>query len=104
MPLTEVDMAIYRSNPDTFFDVVKPIKKPLSKPLEWFDFFAQTYMTAKKEALLEWMKDHPDIESLRTKPQNEVAEIYCDRMAASIWHREQMAKEKPSEPAVVKQP
>jgi hypothetical protein len=61
-------------------------------------------MTAKKEALLEWMKTHPDIESLRTKPQNEVAEIYCDRMATSLWHREQTAKEKPSEPAVVKQP
>jgi hypothetical protein len=80
MPLTEVEMAIYRSNPDTFFDVVKPINRPLTKPLEWFDFFAQTYMTAKKETLLEWMKDHPDIESLQTKPQKEVAEKLPDRL------------------------
>jgi hypothetical protein len=61
-------------------------------------------MTARKEALLEWMKDHPDIVSLRTKPPNEVAEIYCDRMAVSLWHREQMVKEKPSEAAALKQP
>lgn len=94
MPLTEVEMAIYKSNPDTFFDVVKPINRPLTKPLECFDFFAQTYMSAKRETLLEWMKDHPDIESLRTKSQKEVAEIYCDRMSASMWHRGQIAKEK----------
>jgi hypothetical protein len=82
----------------------KPINRPLTKPLEWFDFFAQTYMTAKKETLLEWMKDHPDIESLRTKPQKEVAEIYCDRMAASIWQRGQAAKEKPGETAGAQPP
>jgi len=96
-------MAIYRCNPDTFFDVVKPINKPLTKPLEWFDFFAQTYMNAKKETLLDWMQDHPDIESLRTKSQKEVAEIYCGRMAASIWHRGQVAKEKPGESAGLEQ-
>ena len=103
IPLTEVEMAIYRSNPETFFDVVKPINKPLTKPLEWFDFFAQTYMNAKKETLLEWMKDHPDIESLRSKSQTEVAEIYCDRLAASVWHRGQAAKEKPGQPTVFQQ-
>ena len=54
--------------------------------------------------MLEWRKDQPDIESIGTKPQKEVAEIYCDKMAASIWHREQMAKEKPSEMTVVKRP
>ena len=54
--------------------------------------------------MLEWRKDQPDIESIGTKPQKEVREFYCDRMAASIWHREQMAKEKPSETTGVKQP
>jgi hypothetical protein len=57
-----------------------------------------------KTRLLEWRKDQPDIESIGTKPQKEVREFYCDRMAASIWHREQMAKEKPSETTGVKQP
>ena len=66
-PLSDVEMAIYRCNPDTVFDVVKPIGKSLTKPLEWFDFFAQPYMSAKTEPLLEWMKDHPDIATLRTK-------------------------------------
>jgi hypothetical protein len=74
-------------NPDTFFDIVKPINKPLTKPLELFDFFARSYMDAKKETLLDWMKEHPDIDSLTTKSQKEVAEIYCDRMATAVWHR-----------------
>jgi hypothetical protein len=87
VPLTEVEMAIHRSNPDTFFDIVKPINKPLTKPLELFDFFARSYMDAKKETLLDWMKEHPDIDSLTTKSQKEVAEIYCDRMATAVWHR-----------------
>ena len=88
-PLSDVEMAIYRCNPDTVFDVVKPIGKSLTKPLEWFDFFAQPYMSAKTESLLEWMKDHPDIATLRTKSQQELAEIYCDRLATSVWHRGQ---------------
>jgi hypothetical protein len=91
MPLTEVEMAIYRSNPHTFFDVVKPVRAPLTKPLEWFDFFAETYMSTKKETLLDWMKGHPDMESLRTMSQLELAEIYCDRMASSVWQRGQVA-------------
>lgn len=86
-PLTDVEMAVYRNSPDTFFDVVKPVNRPLTKPLEWFDFFAQSYTTAKRENLLEWMKQHPDIEMLRTKSQPELAEIYCDRLATSVWHR-----------------
>lgn len=89
--LSEVEMAIYRSSPDTFFDVVKPVNKPLTKPLEWFDFFAKTYIGAEKETLLEWMKAHPDIEELRAKPQREVAEQYCARMATSVWQRGQQS-------------
>jgi SEC-C motif len=92
IPLSEVELAIYRGSPDTFFDIVKPINRPLTKPLQWFDFFAQSYMSAKKETLLEWMKDHPDIEALRRKSQHDVAEIYCERMATSVWHRAQQSQ------------
>jgi hypothetical protein len=92
MPLTEVEMAIYRSNPDTFFDVVKPVNRPLTRPLEWFDFFAASYLETKKETLLDWMNNSPDIEALREKSQRELAEIYCDRMASSIWNRGQQTQ------------
>jgi SEC-C motif len=92
VPLTEVELAIYRSNPDTFFDVVKPINKPLTKPLELFDFFARSYMDAKKETLLDWMKEHPDVESFQARSQKELAEIYCDRMATAMWHREKQSQ------------
>jgi hypothetical protein len=33
------------------------------------------------------MRQHPDIEDLRNKSQKEVAEIYCDCLATSIWNR-----------------
>jgi hypothetical protein len=89
MPLSEVEMAIFRRDPDTFFDVVKPVRSPLTKPLECFDFFAESYMETKKETLLEWMKNHPDAPSLQSKSQRELAEIYCDWMASSMWHRMQ---------------
>ena len=32
--------------------------RALTKPLEWFDFFAETYMSTNKETLLDWMKSH----------------------------------------------
>ena len=89
IPLSDLEMAIYRRDPDTFFDVVKPVGAPLTKPLEWFDFFAKSYMGTKKETLLEWMKNFPDFDSFSGKSQRELAEIYCDRMASSVWHRGQ---------------
>jgi hypothetical protein len=89
IPLSDVEMAIYRSAPDTFFDVVKPVSAPLTKPLEWFDFFARSYMKTKRETLLEWMKNFADFDSFKEKSQRELAEIYCDRMASSVWHQGQ---------------
>ncbi len=73
IPLSEVEIAIYRSCPDTFFDAVKPVQKSLTKPLEFFDFFAQTYSNTNKETLLEWMKDHSDLES----PEGDAARGTC---------------------------
>jgi hypothetical protein len=55
-------------------------------------------MNTKKEMLLEWMKGHSDIESLRSMSQREAAETYCDRMAISVWHQGQQAQTTEAKP------
>jgi hypothetical protein len=52
-------------------------------------------MATKKETSLEWMKSHPDIVSFQSKSQRELAEIYCDWMANSMWHRMQTPQATP---------
>jgi len=92
LPLSEVELAIYKREPDTFFGVVKPTNREMRTPLDWFDFVASSYSTARKETLLDWMKASPNITDLRLLSQEQLAEIYCDRVATSFWKNSEKGK------------
>jgi len=80
-PLTEDELSAYDRYPDTFFGVYKTQGRKAETPLELFDFFYETYQKTPKEKLLEFLKDHPDFEKLQGESQEELAIIYCERMA-----------------------
>lgn len=84
-PLTAEELAAYKRQPDTFFEVVKPVPKGLKTPLDCFDFVAGTYMNSTREKLLEFMSGWPDFAEMQELSQKELAERYCDRIATSIW-------------------
>jgi hypothetical protein len=74
VPVTDDELALYKHSPDT-----------IKTPLEAYDFFFETYSKSSREKLLEFMAQWPDIESLRTLSQRELAEEYAAGMATAIW-------------------
>ncbi len=87
VPLSDAEIAIYRSSPDTFFGVIKDVSRPIKNPVDAFDFFFETYSHASREKLLEFMSTAPDFDTFQSLSQLELAETYSARMAALIWQR-----------------
>jgi hypothetical protein len=78
-PLTKDELAAYRKYPDTFFGVYKEQGRKAETPLELFDFFFDVYKHTSKEKLLDFMKNHDDIDRLKELEQEELAVTFCER-------------------------
>lgn len=83
-PMTEDELRAYRRHPDTFFGVVKSAKREAKDALDLYDFMYESYRNTPKARLLEFMHDHPDIKELDELPQDEIAKIYCERIALAV--------------------
>jgi len=93
-PLTDAEMAAYARHPDTFFRVIKrDTGQKMRDPLDFYDFSRPVYGKTPKEKLLEFMEGASDIEHLKTLSQSELADIYCERLADSVYRQEQLARE-----------
>lgn len=92
LPLSEIELAIYKRESDTFFGVVKATNREMRTPLDYFDFVAASYSKVSKETLLDWMKSWPNITELSVLSQEQLAEIYCDQVAASMWNNSEKGK------------
>jgi hypothetical protein len=84
-PLTDAEIEIYRRSPATFFGVIKNVDGKINQPMDAYDFFYESYSRSTKEKLLEFMSDWPDLESMRSLSQKELAKRYCARMAEGLW-------------------
>jgi hypothetical protein len=82
--LSDAEIQAYRRHPDTFFGVLRKQGSTPRDALDWYDFFYNTYKHSTKEKLLEFMKDHPDTDVLRSKTREELASIYCERLVYSV--------------------
>jgi len=78
-PLTEDELAAYRRYPDTIFGIYKEQGKKAETPLDLFDFLFDVYKHTSKEKLLDFMKNHNDIDRLKELEQEELAVIFCER-------------------------
>jgi hypothetical protein len=92
-PLTETEGIVYRREPDTFFDVVKPANKEIKTPLDCFDFLWDTYKNSPKEMLLGFMNSWTGHELRVHMAQKQLAEIYCEAMATQMWQDGQKSKQ-----------
>lgn len=61
---------------ETFFGEIRKPGGKASTLVEFCDFFYETYKNTSREKLLEWLASTPDIERLRTLPQEDLA-IIC---------------------------
>jgi hypothetical protein len=80
-PLTPSEVAAYKRHPDTFFGTYAPASRQAKDPLDLYDFFYDTYSKSSRDHLLKLMKDHPDFDSLSGLSREELAVVYCERMA-----------------------
>lgn len=83
-PLSDLEMAAWRSHPDTFFGEVGQRKAKADNPLELYDFFLKSYCNTPKERLLEFMVGAADFTELAKLNQNKLASIYAERCVYSV--------------------
>jgi hypothetical protein len=84
-PLTDDELEAYNSYPETFFGEIDHNAKRVCKDLvDLYDFFYETYRRTPKEKLIDFMNSASDIELLKSLPQEELAKIYCERLAYNV--------------------
>jgi len=87
-PLSDHELEAYRKYPDTFFGTVdRNAARKCENIFDWYDFFFESYGKTPKEKLIEFMRDAPDIGTLKGLSQEELAKTYCERLANGVERR-----------------
>lgn len=87
--LSDCDIVLYNSSPDSYFGVVKPVSKVVANALEAFDSFYNCYKNTLRETLLKLMASWPDPNSRNQLSQDELARQYSAAMAGYFLHSTQ---------------
>jgi SEC-C motif len=96
-PMSDADLAAYMRSPETFFGVVQDVGRNANNAYELAEFFYGVYKDTEKEKLLEFLKDHPSIESLRKLSQQDLAVFVSEQWALSAEAKARESKQKGSE-------
>jgi hypothetical protein len=92
VPMTPEELADYRRYPDTYFGVYLRQGRRADTPIEFFDFFFETYRKTPKEKLLEFLVGAQDFEQLKDLSQKDLAEVYCERLVYGAMARGEKTK------------
>ena len=76
--LSDEEVEAYKSHPETFFGRVVSVSKNTEDPIELYEFFLNGYKDTTRDKLLEFMSSSPDIETLKTLPDDELHFIYAE--------------------------
>jgi hypothetical protein len=90
-PLSDAELEAYRRHPDTFFGVPSQRTTRADTPVELYDFFLASYRHTPKETLLGFVKAWPDQARLASLEQPELASLYAEGMAMTVWQRRNTA-------------
>jgi hypothetical protein len=80
-PMTDAEIAVYKRSPETFFGVVQSVPQRANSAADLAEFFYASYKNAPKETLLEFLKDHPLVDRLRSLSQRDLAIFICEQWA-----------------------
>ncbi len=86
LPLSELEISIWKSNPDTFFGRIINVNPAIKDILGAYDFLYNSYKNTSKEKLLEFMANAEDISELADLSQEDLASIYSERSAYAMWN------------------
>jgi hypothetical protein len=90
--LTERELRAWRLHPETFFGQIEERNEQPQNWCELAHFFYRSYKKTPKETLLTFMKEAEDYDSLKELRQEELAIVYCERMAWSEWNSSHKSK------------
>ena len=77
-PMTDAELSAYRSHPDTFFGVRRPVGGKVDTPMELFEWLHESYRNTPREKLLEFLGAAPDLAHLSTLPDDELLLVCCE--------------------------
>jgi hypothetical protein len=95
-PLSDAELAAYQAYPETFFGQIRQPARRAETLVELCDSFYETYKNVSRDNLLEWLSTAPDMETLRSLPQEELAIIISERWALGAY--ESATKQSNSQP------
>lgn len=87
VPLSKAELEVYAAHPDTFFGVEQAVGREVKDQLDLFDFFMEGTASTSREKLLEFLAPHPDIATLKSRPQEELREIYAEGLVNATFYR-----------------
>ncbi|MCS3450136.1 MULTISPECIES: SEC-C domain-containing protein [Bradyrhizobium] len=80
-PMTDIEVDVFRRNPETFFGVLQSVDRRAQNAYELAEFFYETYKDTPREKLLEFLKDHPGLDAFRDWSQKHLAIFICEQWA-----------------------
>jgi hypothetical protein len=83
IPITQDELNAYRESPETFFGAYEPQAKA-THPLELYETILSVYRDTPRDRLLEFIGAHPNMDYLRSLPQDELVKIYAEGVTANI--------------------
>ena len=90
--MTEAELAAYLRSPDTFFGIVQHVARQANSTFEMAEFFYENFKNTSKARLLDILKDHPAIESLRNFSQSELAVFVAEQWALGAEQKANRSK------------
>lgn len=81
--ISDEELAAYKEHPDAYFGVVHKATKKLNNVYELFEWMVNCYRNTPRERLLEFCKDHPDVEALEKLDHLELVLEVCERWTSA---------------------
>jgi len=80
-PMTDLEASAYTKSPETFFGVFQNVGRRANNSFELAKFMYEHHRKLPKERLLEFLKDHPNLEKLKSYSQRDLAIFIAEQGA-----------------------
>lgn len=89
--ITEEELIEYKKHPEAYFGKIKRAPRKTDDPFELFEFFVESYRNTPKEKLVEFVKNDPQIEKLKSLQRDDLLLEVCERWVASAVDASQLS-------------
>ncbi|WP_275185684.1 SEC-C domain-containing protein [Bradyrhizobium sp. CSA112] len=92
MPISDDALKDYKDHPETYFGRIQPAGRTYKTVYELFEFLMETYTKSSREFLLTEVQKIPELSGFDRMTNDELAAIFCERMAAAMDQRSRRTK------------